>query len=215
VRLAVGDVLLLFPARLLGFWIRHLVSPRLLRRLPTHAHGLLGALAGPGVRVRPLPSNREAPAVAGALIGTDLDLPLDVLGHVPAEVTFHLVVAVDPLSDPDDLFLGEVADLPAAVDVQPSHGGQGPGRPDPVNVAKSDIHPLVAGEVDACDPRHASVPLTLSLLVGWVLRADDHDPAVPPDDLALVAHLLHRWPNLHRSKLTLSPLSRYRSLILP
>src|SRR4029450_7315547 len=37
----------------------------------------------------------------------------------------------------------------------------------------------------------------LPLLVPWVLRADDHDPAATPNDLALVADPLHGRPNLH------------------
>jgi len=39
--------------------------------------------------------------VPEALVAPDLDLPLDVLGHVPAEVTLDLEVPVDVLPDPD------------------------------------------------------------------------------------------------------------------
>src|SRR5438874_10387206 len=81
----------------------------LLPLLPLHADGLLGALAGPRVRVGALAPHRQAPAVPEALVAADLDLALDVLGHVPAEVALHLEVPVDVLADPDDLLLGQVA----------------------------------------------------------------------------------------------------------
>src|SRR5215210_178110 len=44
--------------------------------------------------------------------------------------------------------------------------------------------------------RAKAVPLPLSLLVSRVL-ADDEDPPVPADDLALLAHRLHRRSYLH------------------
>src|SRR5581483_3326939 len=44
--------------------------------------------------------------------------------------------------------------------------------------------------------RATVAPSALPLLVPWV-RADDPHLPVPADDLALVAHLLHRRPNLH------------------
>src|SRR5438094_989299 len=66
----------------------------LLALLPLDPDGLLGALAGTGVRVRALSSDRQAPAVPDALVRGDLDLALDVLGHVPTKVALDLVVAV-------------------------------------------------------------------------------------------------------------------------
>src|SRR2546426_211687 len=184
-----------------------------LRRLSPHTDGLLGTFPGPRVRVGPLSPHREVPAVPDPLVRADLDLPLDVLGDVPPKVPLDLIVAVDPLPDLDHLFLGQVADLAAAVDVRSPHGRQRPGRPDPVDVAKSHVHPLVAGEVDACDPSHPRPLLPLSLLVRGVLGADHHDPPVPADDLALVTHLLHRRSNLHLRR-TPRPY-RYRYTIRP
>src|SRR5437867_10415307 len=128
----------------------------LLPLLPLHAHGLLRALAGPGVRVGALTPHREAPAVPEALVAPDLDLPLDVLGHVPAEVTLDLEVPVDVLPDADDLLLGQVADLGPPSDTGAAHDDPGPLGADAVDVAQRDVHPLVAGEVHACDPCHAT-----------------------------------------------------------
>src|SRR5206468_6317964 len=93
----------------------------LLALLPLDPHGLLGALAGAGVGVRSLPAHGKAPAVPNPLVRADLDLALDVLGHVAAKVPLDLVIAVDPVADPDDLLLGQVPDLPAAVQAQALH----------------------------------------------------------------------------------------------
>src|SRR6266540_3699061 len=112
-----------FFSRRRGFLVLGLatwLSYPLLAFLALHTHRLLRSLPGPGVGVRALAPHREAPAVPDALVGVDLDLALDVLGHVAAEVAFDLVVPVDPVAD-------------------------------------GDVHPLLAGKVDACDPCHVPV----------------------------------------------------------
>jgi hypothetical protein len=55
-----------------------------------------------------------------------------------------------------------------------------------------------------------SVSSALPLLVTWVL-ADHHDAAVPANDLALLAHLLHAGSDLHG--FSLSELVRSADLI--
>src|SRR5437762_2608868 len=107
VGLSVDDVLLLAPAGLLRLGLGHGLLPL----LPLHADGLLRSLAGSGVGVRPLAVHRQRTPMAQALVARDLDLALDVLGHVAAEVTLDLEVPVDVLADPYDLLLGEIADL--------------------------------------------------------------------------------------------------------
>src|SRR6266542_6444314 len=149
-----------FFSRRRGFLVLGLatwLSYPLLAFLALHTHRLLRSLPGPGVGVRALAPHREAPAVPDALVGVDLDLALDVLGHVASEVAFDLVVPVDPVADGDDLGVGEVADLAAPVHVDPLHRLAGPGGADAVDVAKGDVHPLLAGKVDACDPCHVPV----------------------------------------------------------
>src|SRR6266540_1200852 len=79
----------------------------------------------------------------------------------------------------------------------PSRSSPRTGGADPVDVPEGNVDPLVTGKVGACDPSHCPVLLTLTLLVPGVLGADDHDPAVPPDQLAPVAHLLHRRTHFH------------------
>src|SRR5438105_6162097 len=187
-----------FFSRFLGFLVLGFATcvPLWLLALAPDADGLLRSLAGAGVGVRSLAANREASAVPDTLVRADLDLALDVLGHVPPEVAFHLVVALDPLADPNGLVVGQVPDLAPAVQVEPSDGRQGARGADAVDVAERYVHALVSGKVDAGDSCHAFL-LALPLLVARVLGADDGDPAPPGDHLAPVAHLLHRRPNFH------------------
>src|SRR5439155_23180429 len=119
-----------FFSRFLAFFAFGFAMRGLLPLLPLHADGLLGPLAGPGVRVGPLSVDRQRPAVPQALVARDLDLALDVLGHVAAEIPLDLEVPVDVIADPDDLLLGEVADLRRRVDVRPPDDLPGSGRPD-------------------------------------------------------------------------------------
>src|SRR5207247_11175694 len=144
-----------------------------------------------------------------ALVGADLDLALDVLCHLAAEVPFDLVRPVDELADPGHLLFGEVPHLPSSLDAGPLHDLEGSGRADPVDVAKGDVHPLVAGKVDACDPCHSRSLLPLPLLVPGV-SADDPDPAVAADELARSAPVAHPRPHLHLPNLSL-PCSGTRS----
>ena len=46
--------------------------------------------------------------MADALVRTDLDLALDVLGHVAAQVAFNLEVGVDPRSELGHFLVREV-----------------------------------------------------------------------------------------------------------
>jgi hypothetical protein len=63
--------------------------------------------------------DRQALAVAHALVAVDLHLALDVLGHVAAQVALDLQVGVDVGAEAGDLFVGQVADPGVGVDVGP------------------------------------------------------------------------------------------------
>src|SRR5918999_4416414 len=92
----------------LGFATALPIPWYLLAGLLLPGHGLLRALAGPGVGPGALASDGEAAAVAEAGVAADLHLPLDVLGDLPAQVTLDLEVGVDPGPQLGDLFVGEV-----------------------------------------------------------------------------------------------------------
>src|SRR5512132_4357139 len=158
----------------------------LLRDLLLAGDRLLGALAGPRVRVRALTADRERTPVADPLVAADLDLALDVLRHLAAEIALDLEVAVDVLADLEDLVLREVTDLGPTLDLRSADDLERPRGADAVDVAQRDVEPLVTGEIDAGDPCHGPEPfLSLPLLVTWV-GADHEDPAAPADHATLV-----------------------------
>ena len=82
-------------------------------------------------------------------VATDLDLAADVGCDLAAEVTLDLEVRFDVVPERDDLVVGELAG--ALVDVDP--GGlerlDGASPADAEDVRERDLHPLLAGEVDA------------------------------------------------------------------
>ena len=103
-----GDVLALALAGAAPAWLRlgHATSS-----LPSSCWRR--SCFGP-LRVRALvwvrwPRTGQALAVADALVAADLDLALDVLGHVAAQVALDREVLVDVGADAVDLVLGQVA----------------------------------------------------------------------------------------------------------
>src|SRR5438552_18887848 len=99
-----------FSRRLAFFALGLAIDPLLLRLdLLLTRDRLLWALAGSSVRVGPLTANRQRPPMPHPLVGADLDLPLDVLSYLSAEIALDLVALVDELADLHDLFLREIA----------------------------------------------------------------------------------------------------------
>src|SRR2546425_21100 len=91
------------------------------------------------------------PAIAG-----DVHQALDVVGALPAKVALHNELTLDHVSKPRDLGLGEVADVGVGVDPCALENGVRGGTADPVDVGQSDLHALLARDVDAGDAGHAA-----------------------------------------------------------
>ena len=129
--LPVGDVLSLPPADTLApcCFATPASSYFLIFFLPAMA------MRGP-LRVRALvwvrwPRTGQAAPVADALVAADLDLALDVLLDVPAQVPLDLVVLLDEPPDPHHLVVGELADLGGRVDSGLVHISRARVRPIP------------------------------------------------------------------------------------
>ena len=132
--------------------------------------------------------------MAQAAVRADLGETLDVEGDLATQVAFHLVAAVDQLSKPVDLLLGEVAHPGVRVDVGLGEDLLAGGQTDPEDVGEGDLDALLARDVDACDSCHR-LPLPL-LVLG--IGADDHHGAVATDDLAVVAARLDGGSDFQR-----------------
>src|SRR5215831_9697565 len=117
-------------------------------------HGLLLALPGAGIGLRALAVHGQPAAVPDALIAPDLDLAPDVSLHLTAQVTFDLVVGVDPVPEPDELVVAEVVHAGVPADVRGLQRLQRAGTADSVDIRKGDLEPLVTREVDADEACH-------------------------------------------------------------
>lgn len=92
--------------------------------------------------------------MSNALVAGDLHLAADVGLHLTPEVALDLVVGVDPVAQLDQLVLGELVHPGARRDPGVLQGLVGASTADPVNVGECDLHPLLAGEVDAGNTCH-------------------------------------------------------------
>src|SRR6516165_1762929 len=104
----------------------------LLAGLLLAGHGLLPALARPGIGLRPLAVHRQPATVADALVAADVHLAPDVRLYFAADVTF------DP---------GGIQRL------------LGAGAADPVDVGEGDLKALFAREVDTDQTCHVRAVL--------------------------------------------------------
>jgi hypothetical protein len=150
----------------------------------------------------PLPVHRQRAPVAEPLVAGNLNLSLDVLGLLPAKVTFDLVVALDESPQPHDLVFGKVTHPLVGVDHGGLHNAACSGAAHAEDVGETDFKPLVTGQVYACDTCHWL--LTLPLLVAGI-GADNSDPPMTADDLAFFAHSLDARSDFHYSPVPEQP----------
>src|ERR1700742_1070693 len=137
----------------------------LLAGLLLASHGLLLALAGTGVGLRPLTVHGQAPAVPDPLIAADLDLAPDVRLDFPAQVALDAVGRVDPVAQANQILFGQLVHPGVRADPGRLKRLSGPGPADAVNVSERDLHPLIAGEINADEACHVRAVL-LRLLGG-------------------------------------------------
>src|SRR5262245_11574775 len=97
---------------------------------------------------------RQAAAVPHALVTTDLHRAPDVGGDLTAEVTFDLVVGLDPVAELHQLLVTEVTDPQVRADAGGLEGLDRAGPADAEDVSQGDLEPLVAGQVDAYEACH-------------------------------------------------------------
>src|SRR5918994_452434 len=162
------------PVRALGGMLWRLLLPS---GLLLAGDGLLRALAGAGIGLGALAVHRQTPAVPDALVAADLDLAADVLRHLAAQVALDPVVRLDVVAQPDQVLVGQVAGAQVR-----AHAGGGErlvraGLADAVDVGEGDLHPLLAGEVDAGEACHAG---WISFCRGGLARSRPCRPGTAP-----------------------------------
>src|SRR4051794_40020247 len=116
--------------------------------------GLARALARAGVGLGALTVDGQAAAVPQPLVAPDLDLATDVARHLAAQVTLDSEVLVDVVAQLQQVLVAEILDAQVRADARRGQGLLGVGLADPVDVGERDLHPLLAGQVDAGQSCH-------------------------------------------------------------
>src|SRR4051794_5747319 len=116
--------------------------------------GLARALARARVGAGALTVYRQAAAVAQALVATDLHLAADVARHLTAQVTLDAEVLVDVVAQLQQVLVSEVLGAQVGADARRGQGLLGVVLADAIDVGERDLHPLLAGEVDAGQSCH-------------------------------------------------------------
>ena len=94
-----------------------------------------------------------------ALVAADLDLAPDVGLDLAAQVTLDAVGRIDPVTETDQLVFAELADPGVGAETGRIQRLQGPGTANAVDIRERDLHPLLAGEVNADKACHVRAVL--------------------------------------------------------
>src|SRR3954470_1803604 len=116
--------------------------------------GLARALARARVGAGALTVDGQPAAVAQPLVAADLHLAADVGGHLAAQVALDAEVLVDVVAQSQQVLVAEVLDPQVRADARGLEGLLGVGLADAVDVGERDLHPLLAGQVDAGQSCH-------------------------------------------------------------
>ena len=95
--------------------------------------------------------------MADALVAADLDLAADVRGDLAAQVTLNLEIGLDVVAELDQLLVREVLGALVQVNRGSSQCLDGTGTTDAEDVGERDLHPLLAGKIDADDASFSTV----------------------------------------------------------
>ena len=138
--------------------------------------------------------------MADAAVAADLGQALDIQGHGAAQVALHHIAMVNGLTQLGLICLGQILDAGVGVDPSLRQNILGALSANAIDVSQTDLDSLILGQVNTGNSchllTHLQFHLALSLLVLGIL-ADDHDAALPANDLALLTHGLNGRSYFH------------------
>ncbi len=89
-----------------------------------------------------------------SLVGANLDFATDIRGDLTAEVTFHLDVGLEPVTQRDEVCVGEVLDPGVRADPGRHEGLARGSATHSEDVGQADLHALVTREIHADETCH-------------------------------------------------------------
>src|SRR6516225_4770685 len=156
------------------------------------------SLAGAGVGVRALSTNRQVTAVTNPTIRLNFDQAADVHLDLFAEVAFDAAFLLNDGTDTVDLIFRKVADLLAEIHIRLFGDILRAHLSNPVDRGQPDPKALLRRKINTSDTCHgfSLLPLSLPLLV-LRIDANHSNHATAVDHLALVTNLFHACPHFH------------------
>ena len=133
-----------------------------MNELPTYT-----ASAGGQLTPEMLAAYREATTMPQALIRTDLNLAFDVLGNVAPQVTLNCEVAVDVLTDVDNLRVCEVSDTSIRIDLEFQQQLLRRGAANSKDICQTNLDPLFTGKVGSGDSCHLPITPDVACDADW------------------------------------------------
>src|SRR3954451_2048438 len=119
--------------------------------------GLARALARARVGLGALTVDGQPATVTQPLVAADLHLAADVASNLAAQVTLDAEVLVDVVTQLQQVLVAEVLDAQVRAYARRRQGLLGVVLADAIDVGERDLHPLLAGQVDAGQSCHVLV----------------------------------------------------------
>ena len=133
-----------------------------------------------------------------AAIGADILETLDIHVHFGVELPFNAVFRLDLGTQASGFLFRQILDPSGRADVSRTNDVPRQTGSDSVDVGEGHLHPFVHRQIDAGDTSHGPLPLSLTLLVTWIL-ANNPDDSPALDELAVFTDFLDGCFDFHRS----------------
>jgi hypothetical protein len=118
------------------------------------SNGATWTLPRPGIRVRTLATYGKAAPVADTLVGSNINLALNVLRDFSTQVTLDLEIRINVVAQEFHLLIGEITDPRGGINPYSGERLRRTGAPNPVDICQADLRSLVSGKIDTGDSRH-------------------------------------------------------------
>ena len=123
-------------------------------------------------------------------IGSQVHQPLYIHRYPGAEFAFHRVFTIDELADAVNLGFREIIGTGIRADIKSTQDSIGCGPTDAMDICQPNLNALATRQIYACNSCQGLPPLSLPLLMAFIL-ADDSDHPFSAHNLALDAHFLN------------------------
>ena len=123
-------------------------------------------------------------------IRSEIHQTFDIHRSHGAKLSLHHVFVVDELADAVDFGFGKIIGTGTMIDLEFIQNVAGCGSTDAIDVGQPDHDVFMTRQINACNSGQSFPPLSLPLLVAFILTYDSDNPA-SADNLTFDAHFLY------------------------